>query len=198
MRRQSKKEVPTGPALMGEQVSEFWVWLWSRLDRLERNGRQAELDEARRLAVALDRAVEHQAGFDYPSARFTRDQSPVSTALLVHYVLTRIERQANDTEEARGRLELLNAAAALLGQLLHLDFSKLTEHFERLGVGIGKRSVFRPEVREGITIESLDEGPTLPAERKVRDEQARLAFDARWKAMRDRPRARRQLGEVTR
>ncbi len=196
MQRQSKKEVPSGPALRGEQVSEFWVWLWSRLSRLERNGRQAGLDEARRLAVALDRAIEQQDALDYPRARFTRDQSPVSTALLVHYVLTRSERQASDSE-ARARLEVLNGAAALLGQLLHLDVSKLTEHCERLGVGIGKRSVFRPEVRDGITIESLDEGPTLPAERKVRDEQARLAFDVRWKAMRERPRARRQLGEVT-
>lgn len=152
MQRQSKKEVPTGPALRGEQVSEFWVWVWSRLDWLERNGRQVGLDEARRLAVALDRAIEQQDAFDYPRARFTRDQSPVSTALLVHYVLARSERQASDSEEARARLEVLNGAAALLGQLLQLDVRKLTEHCERLGVGIGKRSVFRPEVREGITI----------------------------------------------
>jgi hypothetical protein len=197
MQQRRKTEVPTGPALMAEQVSEFWVWIWSAIDGASDNH---ERDEAQRLAVAFERAIDRrQFVHDFPFERFIRDQGPVSTALLAHYLLTRIDQwTASKTEGSQRRLRVVTEAARVLGSLLALDARDLVEHFERLGVALEKNSVFGPEVREGVIIESLEEGPALPGEFKARAAEAQARWNARWNAERDRPKKRRQLAEVPR
>ena len=120
----------------------------------------------------------------------------MSTALLAHYLLTRIDQWSasrTGTEGSQRRLRVVTEAAQVLGSLLALSVRDLVEHFERLGVALEKNSVFRPEVREGVIIESLEEGPALPGELKARAAEAQARWNARWNAERDRPKKRRQL-----
>lgn len=194
-----RDEVETGPALRGEQVSECWVWIWSAIDHGPAEARAPERDEASRLAVAFDRAIDWQrGGSDTPAERFVRDQTPRATARLAHYLLTRREQWGARTgQEARRRLQVIIDASLLLGRLLGMDLEDFAPHCARLGITLERGSVFSPSANEGITIESVEEGPALPAERNARETQARALFTARWQAERERPKRRRQLEEVT-
>ena len=69
MQERRRDEVLTGPTLRGEQVSELWVWIWSAIDQRAGEAR----DEAQRLAVAFNRAIDHRTfSHDWPHERFVR------------------------------------------------------------------------------------------------------------------------------
>ncbi len=201
--REKKKPEPTGPALTGEQVCELWVCIWSELDGLEQGEERKALDEVRRLAVAFDRAMDWRNYHDFRNSRFVRDQDAVHTAVFAHYLLTRAEQWSaalgtpDVRREAEARLAVLNNAGRCFTRLVGVSPSSMRDSFERLEVGVSHKSVFHPEAREGVTIESLEAGPALPREREARSQEARARWQAQWEAERGRPKKRRALSEVT-
>lgn len=198
MHKRPKHKTPTGPALRGEHVSELWVWIWSTIEEATGEAR----DEALRLSVAFDRAIASRRGvWDHRFERFARDQDPVSTARLAHYLVTRTRRWLGTADPVVGldgirrRLWVLAGASALFGRLLGATPSQLEDSFERLEIRLPQGSVFHPWSDEGVVVESIEEGPALPAEREQRDGEARARRDARWAAEKSRPRKERVLTE---
>jgi hypothetical protein len=190
VRRDTKQ---TGPALTGAQVAEFWTWTWSTLDRTT----GPERDEASRLAVAIDRALHRDGALDLAASRFTRDQTPRDTALIAHYLITRRDQWgARIDDEAKRRLAIVVEAGLHFGRLLGLELQDCAAHCERLGVSLEKYSVFRPLAREGVIIETIEEGPALPAVRLAQERRADQLLAERLKALIGRTQQRRNLEEV--
>jgi len=207
VRRVIEKPEPEGPELRGEQVSEFWVWASFAVD--ERRSAVPppgvmsdvlawELDEAERLRVAFDRAIGTRLGIhDWTTDRFVRDQDPLCTARLSHYLRTRLAqwtaRLGTDTEpEARARLRVAQGASALFYSLLGVSAAEMCVVCERLEIGERwpHSTVFRLNTMFDVVLETPEDGPVPAQEAERRLEVCRAAFRSKG----DRPKRRRALG----
>lgn len=195
MIRRKTKRPPVGPSLLGEQVSELWVWVWSGVNERTDPALAGtlsqrmswELDEGERLLVALDRAIDRNPStFDYESSRYQRDQGPHSAARLFHYLVTKIERCSAatlDKAEGQARLGVLTGALELLLSLLQQDPDQMRQHCSRLEVGDAwaNSTLFRDSEHGGVILESKSEGPVPASEAKARKKLADAAYQATWR-----------------